>query len=684
MDQRGKGARGGDPDVRRLATRRGVVLGGAALALGALALPGTAAAAGQAQLSGLPEVVTDPAQFPTTYNEVPELAALVRAGRLPPVQQRVPEEPLVIKPAHEIGRYGGTWRAGFTGPADGQNIDRIVHDHLIYWDAQVANVVPHIAKGWEVADGGRTIMFFMRKGMKWSDGAPFTADDIMFWYEDLYLNEELNPTKAAFMAIGGEQGTVEKVDDYTVSFRFSAPYYGFLEEVASLGVAGHFTRGNAAMGLFAPKHYMQQFHPKYVSQDELDRKARAERFDNWARLLRFKNDPKLNVDCPTTSPWRITSPINTPTLALERNPYYLAVDTAGNQLPYIDKIVMTLAENLEVLNLRAAAGEYDLQIRHIDIAKVPVFRQNQQRGNYSVRFWPWPHGTDAGFFINQNYEADAEVRKWLTNKDFRIALSLGIDRDQLNDIFWLGIGDPGSAAPGPLSPYYLGPESRQLHATFDPRRANEILDRLGLTRKDSEGLRLRTDGRGRLELEVTTVGAAFVNWTGIAQIVAQHWARNLGIKANVQEVERSLHTTRLANNELQIRVWSNDGSDNPYTYPFHAMAYDVGAAIAPLSGLWWQSGGTRGVRPEGDLLSQLELFDEGKGVPAEQRIELGKEILRLYVENAWVIGTVGISPALLGVVVQKNNMRNVPEMVPGSTPGQTPGNARPEQFYFTS
>ena len=518
--------------------------------------------------------------------------------------------------------------------------------------------------------------------MKWSDGSPFTADDIMFWYEDMYLNDELNPSKAAFMAINGKQGTVEKIDDVTVAFKFESPYYGFVEEVACLGAGGHFTNGSAAMGIYAPAAYLKQFHPKYSSPDEVTAKAKEAKFDNWVLYFKNRNNAQLNVDCPVLTAWKITSPINTPVLALERNPYYWVVDTEGNQLPYIDKVQMTLAENLEVLNLRAIAAEYDFQVRHIDLAKVPVYKENEARGNYTVKFWLWQHGTDAGFFMNQDFDADPEIRKWLTSKDFRNALSMGIDRDQLNEAFWLGLGDPGNAGPGPGSAYYLGPDSRKINATLDVAKANALLDGLGLTKRDAQGFRERLDGKGRIQIEVTTVGAAFVNWTGIAQMVSEQWAKNLGIKANVTEVERSLMTTRLANNELQVRVWSNDGTDNPFTYPFHGLAYSDSSAMGPNSGKWWQSGGKIGTKPEGDLLKQLELLNEGKGKPADQRIAIGKQILQLLVDNNWVIGTVGISPAVLGVAIIGNNFGNVPDLVTGSTPGQTPGNARPEQFFL--
>ncbi|MCC6629343.1 MAG: ABC transporter substrate-binding protein [Chloroflexi bacterium] len=627
------------------------------------------------------EIITDPAMAPKAFKESPMLAELVKAGKLPAVEQRLPSEPLVYKP-NEIGKYGGTWRMGFTGPADGQNMDRHMHELILYWDPLMQKVVPHLAKSFEVSPDGMTTTLHLRKGLKWSDGKPFTSADIMFWYEDLYGNAELNPSKASFMAIKGEQGTVEAPDELTVRFKFKAPYFSFPELIASLGGSSHFQAGRDAMGLYSPKHYMQQFHPKYAPKEQIEAKAKEAKFDNWVLYFKNRNDPKLNVDCPTVAPWRTTSPINTPTMQMERNPYYFAVDTDGNQLPYIDKITFGLAENLEVLNLRAIAGEYDLQVRHIDIAKVPVFKQNEQKAGYAVKFWQWQHGTDAGFFINQSYDADPEIAKLLTNKEFRIALSLGIDRAQLNEVFWLGLGDPGSVAPGDKSPYYLGPEGRKKNSVLDVKKANEMLDALGL-KKDGEGFRLRGDGK-RLALEVTTVGAAFVNWTGIGQMVAEQWGKNLGVKANVTQVERSLMETRMRANELQIRVWSNDGSDNPYTYPPHAMAFSQDSAMGVEYGKWYQSGGKLGRKPEGDILKQLELLDQGKAVPPDKRIDLGKQLLQLSVDNVWIIGTVGVSPALLGVVVQSNKMGNVPDGVVGSTPGQTPGNARTTTFFFKS
>jgi peptide/nickel transport system substrate-binding protein len=284
--------------------------------------------------------------------------------------------------------------------------------------------------------------------------------------------------------------------------------------------------------------------------------------------------------------------------------------------------------------------------------------------------------------FNQNYDADPEVAKWLQNRDFRIALSEGIDRDQLNETFWLGLGDPGSAAPGPLSLYYLGPESRKQYATSKVEEANALLDKIGLDKKDAEGFRLRTDGKGRLTLNMSAPAAFFMPYGKIMELVIADWAKNLGIHATVTEVEQSLINTQIPNNELPVVIWENSGSDDPFNNPAHTVPYYSAARFAPLYGTYYQTAGEKGIKPEGDILRMQELLNQGYQVPPEERIELGKEILQLYLDNVFVIGTVGNSPAVAGVAVVSNKMGNVPLSVRGGTPVQTPGNARPAQFYF--
>ena len=243
----------------------------AALVVGALSVVIAAGAlaqsAGKSALIGKlegPEVVTDAAKIPKTFKEAPALAALVKAGKLPPVAERVGQDPLVIKPLKEIGKYGGAWRAGFTGPADFWNGFRCCSgpDHLMFWDYTGDKVMPNLAKGLEMQDGGKAWLLHLRRGMKWSDGKPFTADDFVFWFEDIYRNKDLVPTPSAVLAINGKQGVIEKVDTYTVRFKFPEPYFMLPDVLAgATDLAGQMW-GYRAMGGFAPAHYLKQFHPE--------------------------------------------------------------------------------------------------------------------------------------------------------------------------------------------------------------------------------------------------------------------------------------------------------------------------------------------------------------------------------------------------------------------------------------
>src|SRR5262249_31636352 len=254
--------------------------------------PGVTAETGKTLIGKLegPEVITDRSQFPKTFQEAPQLAALVKAGKLPTVAERIGQDPLVIKPVHEIGKYGGTWRRGFTGPADWSAGVRVAGtDRLVGWDYTGSTLVPNIAKGWEVSADGRSITFHLRRGMRWSDGHPFTTDDFMFWFEDMYQNKDLTPTPTPYMATGRGAGEVEKIETYTVRFTFPDPYYAFPLVVAGVSpIGGQAHEGLNARGGYAPVHYLKQFHPRYVPKDELDRKVKEAKFDNWVNLFKSK------------------------------------------------------------------------------------------------------------------------------------------------------------------------------------------------------------------------------------------------------------------------------------------------------------------------------------------------------------------------------------------------------------
>ncbi|MBV9356433.1 MAG: ABC transporter substrate-binding protein [Chloroflexi bacterium] len=657
--------------------------------------PAAAAGGGKPDLSQLlgkldgATIVSDPAQMPKSFHEAPMLADLVKSGALPPVEQRLPEEPMVVKPLNEVGQYGGTWRRAFTGPADGENMNRIMAvDKLLFVDYTGLKTVPSVARDWKVSDDGRTITLTLRKGMKWSDGQPFSADDLMFWFEDLYSNKELTPTPIPEMSINGKPGVFEKVDDYTVAAKFPEAYPMFVDVLAgfttlgsghALGGGGGGGGGGNVQGAYAPAHYLKQFHPKYVPADQLDQAVKAAQLDNWVSLIKFKNNYQLNTECPVLVPWRTVSPNNTPNWVLERNPYFWAVDTNGNQLPYIDRVSLTLAESLEVANLRAMAGELDLQTRHMDLQKLPAFVENREKSNYRIQLDPQAEAAQTSLQFNLSYVADAEIARWLTNKDFRRALSLGIDRDQINEAFFLGTGTPGSVAPADDAPDSPGPEWRTRWSTYDPAQANDLLDKIGLTQKDSEGYRLRTDGAGRLRIEIMTVAAAFLPWAQQMEMVAQQW-KKIGIQADVKDTERNLAVTKNQNNETQIYVWGA-GTEDLFLFPRHELPVEpVEPFTGPLYAKWYASGGTDGTKPtDPDLLKAMELLRSGAGVAEEQRMEIGKQIRQLIVDNQWVIGTVGFVP---NVRIISNKLGNVPDRISWRSRCRTPGATHPSTYYF--
>jgi peptide/nickel transport system substrate-binding protein len=626
---------------------------------------------------------------PAALKEAPQLAQMVREGRLPPVEQRVPEEPLVLRPLRAAGRYGGTWRRGFTGPGDVENGNRInASDKLLFWDAEGNTIVPSAARAVEMSEDGKVYTVRLRRGMKWSDGAPFTADDFVFWFEDLYGDRNIVPTPIPDMMVNGKPGRVVKVDATTVQFVFDEPYFLFMDMLAgdTLIGGGQSVRQSQGFtfGAYAPAHYLKQFLPKYSSEAQVNERARRDGFENWVRALHVKKDWSLNPEVPTIGPWRTVRPVNTPTWVMERNPFYWAVDTEGNQLPYIDQVVMTLAEDLEVLNLRAISGQYDVQERHVDIGKLPVIIQNQQRGNYKVHLDLAFNGADTVLQINQSFTADAEIAKWLTNADFRRALSLGIDRGQLNETFWLGLGTVGSPVPADSSPYNPGAEWRNRWSTHDPAQANRMLDAIGLTRKDAQGFRLRTDNGQRLVIQMQAV-KAFMPWPAQAEMIAQQW-RRIGVFADVREFERNLAMTRTRNNEHHIMLWTNGGTELLYLFPRHAIPVDpTEAFMGPEFAKWYASNGEQGTEPRDPNIQRIfTLFRSAAGQREAERFRIAQEIWRILVDQQYGIGTVGQSPALMGVRLVSNRIENAPSRACIAQHCRTPGGSHPETWFYRS
>ena len=442
-------------------------------------------------------------------------------------------------------------------------------------------------------------------------------------------------------------------------------------------------QGRFGYGLYAPAHYLKQFLPKYASEEKLAQMAKDQGFPTWTRMFFTKADWVQNPDLPSLTPWVVKTPINRPVFSLERNPYSIWVDSAGNQLPYIDNVQFTLAEDLEVINLRAIAGQYDWQARHLQLAKLPVFLKNQKANNYKVYLDPGSHGTDMMIVFNHSYDKDPEIAKWMSNVDFRRALALGIEREELNEIFWLGLGEPRSIVPSDDNPFHPGPEYNLRWATHEPDKANAMLDKLGLTRKDGDGFRLRTDGRGRLSLELMTFAASGLPYAQIGELIRAQW-RKIGIDLQINEVERSLGESRLRANEHQLYSFVGDGSDHIFSFPNSLLPMFEGASHGPEWGKWAASNGTQGKRPAPWMVQVMDNFKRCFTLKDEALTATAKEMWALMVDNVHIIGTVGLSPAFMGVRVVKNNMGNVPARQYSSPDVRTPSISKVMTVYFKS
>ena len=629
-------------------------------------------------------LVTESSKIPETFQEAPMLADLVTKGRLPPVGERIGTDPIVLEPLHEIGQYGGTLRRAFVGPGDNWGITRFASgpDSFLYWDKDWKSVRPNVAREFEVSRDGRILTIFLRRGMRWSDGVPFTADDVMFWYEELYLDRRIVPGPSPSLMVDNEEVLIEKVDDTTISFVAPKPFEVIVEMLASpTDIAGPSMYGRTGMGGFAPRHYLSQFHPKYSSESEVKTLAREAGFANWSIFLKKRNDWTLNTDLPVVSPWRVVSPINTQKFRLERNPYSVWVDTAGNQLPYIDRISNLLCSSPDTVNFKAVAGQLDFQNRHLDISQLPFLLRNRKRSGYNVFLDP-NEGTDLGLRINLSHRIDPEIGGWLGSPTFRRALSLAVDRDEINETLMLGLGQPTASVPASGNRYYPGPEWSSRWATHDVAEANRLLDGLGLTKKDSEGFRLRKDGAGRLRLNCMATVSHF-DYAAVAEMVREQW-KAIAIDLDVQIVDPALFHQRSISGEAQLAVQIT-GTEDPFVFPDLLFPYSTvgfGAIMGIDFGKWFRSYGKKGIRPPNEIVEMINLWRIGRTVAREERIRIGIELIRRHVDLVLSIGVLSAAYGQHAIHLVKKDLGNVPRRMLNSPMIMSPLNALPMTFFF--
>jgi len=606
----------------------------------------------------IPTLPRASAQEGRQYNEAPMLAERVAAGELPPVEERLPENPRVVEPIDSVGVYGGIWNRAWRGVNDFHAFGRITYDPVLRWPRDPADdVQPGLAERWEWNEDGTELTLYFRKGLKWSDGVPFTVDDVIFWWEAI----ETDPNVTA--AIHLEWQSLEelvKVDDSTITLRFSEPN-GLAETV---GLAFHGTQwplGFERFGFYAPKHYLEQFHPAYNEEATYDL-FQEKVFD-------------YNVERPVMTAWKITQYDPGATLMIaERNPYYWAVDIEGNQLPYIDYVYFHLVEDVAGVNAMGIAGELDMQARAINLADYPVYMQNAEANGYHMLLWPQAMASNATLFINQSYP-DPKYRELFQNFDFRRALSLAIDRNAVNEIAFLGQGVPRTQTVVPASPYYQL-ELESLNAEYDPATAEALLDGIGLT-KGSDGFRTFPDGSELLiVIETSGTGAGELD---TYELVTEWW-NAIGVKTELRQETREVFWDRAGANEVMVATWTTDRGLVPMVDPIYQFPFDERSWMGPAFGMWYKSGGTQGEEPPAHIKAAMDLYDEYRRTtdPARQ-LEIGKEIVKMATEQLWAIGTVGLVP---NPVVVKNNFMNVGAEHTADWIIMTPGTQDPAHYYF--
>lgn len=603
------------------------------------------------------------------------LTELVAEGQLPPVAERVGTEPVVLEGPDGLGNYGGTWFRVASSSSDVSLIgDRLASPTLVRWSPMGYPLRPHVAKGWESSADRREWTFYLRQGMKWSDGSSFTADDIIYWWDE---EQYFNHRTPDWMIIGGEAGDVVKVDDYTVKFVFPNPYGNFPEALAN------------PVFPYSPRHYLEPYHPER-GNPELIAEAMEARGFSTERALYFKLKHFRNSEHPRIWPWIYRKYQSNPPESFVRNPYYWAVDTAGNQLPYIDRVLFNVKAP-KLIPVAAAAGEMHMQARHVRFSDYTLLMENRARNHFQVYHWLSADRSAWALWPNQNRYVDPEdpatamKAELLRDKRFRQALSLAIDREKIISAVYSGFGQPAQIAPGKGSPYY---SEKLLNSfiEFDPVRANKLLDALGLVRDVSSGGRTFPDGSPM---------AWYIDYTdytgeGPIQFVINDWAE-VGIRAIPRERSRPLFWAEKSSLQHDFTVWSGMSEYNPTVGSRSFVADSAQSHFAMANAAWFMRGGLYGdsratggemVEPEvgGSIRRSMELREQAMQAISEvERKRLFDEILEIAAENLWSISIATPPPQ---PVLVKDGLRNVPRRALVGYTYLTPGNTGVETYYF--
>ena len=603
--------------------------------------------------------------------EVPSLSKLVKEGKLPPVAKRLPETPRVVtfEGGAQPGTYGGALRMLMASSKDTRQMVVYGYTRLVVWTPEYT-LEPDLLESYEVQDG-RIFTLHLRKGHKWSDGEPFTAEDFRYYWEDVALNKELSPFGPPSQLLAeGEVPKFQVINETTVRYSWPKPNPFFLPALA----------GTTPLYIYRPSKYLKQFHAIHSDPSRLARRAKEQGLQNWAALHnrqdnQYRND---NPDLPTLDPWILKTVPPSQRFLFTRNPYYHRVDPQGRQLPYIDEVIMNVADG-KIIPAKTGAGESDLQARYIRFDNYTFLKESEKRVDQSVLLWRTAVGSQFTLYPNLNVN-DPGWRALFRDARFRHALSLAIDRHEVNQVIYYGLAIESANTVLPESPLYK-PEYQRAWSAFDLNKANALLDELGMTKRNARGVRLLPDGRP-LELVVETAGESSEQ-ADILELIRDTWQK-VGIRLLIKTSQREVFRNRVFSGDTMMSVWTglDNGLPTQDLSPEELAPTNQQQLQWPKWGQYFETRGKAGEAPDMESAKRLlELNRQWRTASNEvEKLDAWTHMLEIHADEVFTIGVVA---GALQPVVATNRLRNVPvKGVYAWEPGAHFGIYKPDTFWL--
>jgi peptide/nickel transport system substrate-binding protein len=570
------------------------------------------------------------------FAESPLLHSRVAAGSLPPVEQRLPKEPVVVKSGSllderilkpRVGVYGGSMKMAHVGTG-GDGVIGVGMTEPLLWAPGgfdfAAGITGNVVAGWEANADNTVFTFHMRDGLKWSDGEPVTTSDVQFAFEDVLLNPALTPALPPYLRAGyrpdAAPAALKVIDEYTFSLTFDRPYGSFPGQLAISQWRGY-------ADIIKPRHYLEQFHEKYASRTTLAGLVADAKLPKgeWFNLFNSKQiiDGALNlttdkaVGHPMLSPWILAKTAND-THLYQVNPYYFKVDSAGNQLPYLDEVQSASIASPDTLVSRALFGEFDYLGDAGTLRNVSLMRDKERQGQIKLLVGRFQSLT-APVMFNLTYP-DPVWRQVVRDLRFRQAMSLAINRQEIISNLFLG--------------EFAKVPSQTGRGEYNVDEANRLLDQAGLARKDGEGFRLGPDGkRFTVPLETLVLTPDYVP---IGELITEHF-KKVGVFTTFKQPELSEFIVRRAANGVKAQLWLATGA-----LFWRSAGWDDYLPQDSWGGLWQKWYATQGKEGEEPPAEVKALFDAHaqlqSAAPNTPESKAAYDaIVKSHVDNLWMI-----------------------------------------------